>query len=92
MRPFLDNVQLELSQPPDGVTLKETAFTRGAATFVLAVDAQKVKSGVKGNLVVEGFTQRTFGQNEDGSGGGRRRVSIGFLPAIPFEIVGGNGS
>jgi hypothetical protein len=91
-RPFLDNVHLELSDPPDGMTLKDAVFAQSAVTFALAADPDRVKPGVRGNLIVEAFTERTFGQNEAASPARKRRVSIGFLPAIPVEIVSGKDS
>jgi hypothetical protein len=82
---FTNNFQLELSEPPEGVTLGAIVLGRGEAGLELRCDADKVKPGLKGNLIVNAFSGRPLA-----AGRGQvnnRRPAAGSLPAIPFEIV-----
>ena len=55
---------------------------------MLHADVEKVKPGLKGNLIVDAFTERTMDPSGDGKQpANKRRVPLGTLPAIPFEIV-----
>ena len=88
-RSFFGAVQLELDDPPDGITIEEVSFARRQDEIVLRSDAAVVEPGLKGNLIVNAVAART---GED-SGKGKeqrkkRRILLSTLPAIPFEIVG----
>lgn len=39
------------------------------------------------NLIVEAFTKRTFKSKKGKTTNRMQRISLGVLPAIPFEIV-----
>jgi hypothetical protein len=75
-------LQFELSEPPDGITIQKVSVDRDGTQIVLSADAKAVKPGLKGNLIVEAFIERGGGK-----GGNTQRVPVGTLPAIPFEIV-----
>ena len=82
-------LQLELDDPPEGVAIgKISTAEAGGLEFVLTVDADKVKPGVKGNLIVNAFTMRSP-KGKDGKTRPPRRIPLGVLPAIPFEIAAG---
>jgi hypothetical protein len=85
---YAPKVQLELSDPPDGITLKRVMPTREGCDFVIAADASKVKAGLKGNLIVNliGENNPQFGKGK-GPQQQQRRFPFATLPAIPFEIV-----
>jgi hypothetical protein len=87
----IQNIQLELSEPPDGLSLRDVVVGEAGAEFVLEADASKVKPGMRGNLIVTFSGERVPPQrgNQPGPAGpaARRRVPIGTLPAIPFEII-----
>ncbi len=53
-------------------------------TITLKAEADKVKAGERGNLILDAFVER---EPEAGKGPNRRRQPLGVLPAIPFEIV-----
>ncbi len=82
---FTNNFQLELSEPPEGVTLGAVVLGRGEAALELRCDAAKVKPGLKGNLIVNAFAGRppATGRGQANN----RRPAAGTLPTIPFEIV-----
>lgn len=85
--PILDQVQLELSDPPEGIEIKGMSRVVGGVAIDLQADAEKTEPGLKGNLLVNAFIERTFGRAGGTQPGNKRRIPIGTLPAIPFEIV-----
>jgi hypothetical protein len=78
-----DVLRLELDTPPEGVTIQDVATVKDGVSIVLHVDA-KSKAGLKGNLIVNAFMERAAPNAPNAA---RRRVPLGTLPAIPFEIV-----
>jgi len=78
-------VELELSDPPAGVTLENVSLAPEVLTFTLRGDAAKVKPGLTGNLLVKAFAKSsvTFADGKKQE----VRNALGTLPAIPFEIV-----
>lgn len=49
---FADKIELELSEPPDGVTIKNISPVPDGIEIVLQSDAAKTKPGLSGNLIV----------------------------------------
>jgi hypothetical protein len=82
----LGKIEFELSGAPDGIAMGEVKLSAGKAEIELHSDAEKVTTGQKGNLIVNAFTTRTPEKQTGKPPGNARRVSIGPLPAIPFEI------
>jgi hypothetical protein len=86
----LQNVQLELSEPPDGVSIRDVEVDGSRASFVVTADAAAIKPGLRGNLIVAVSGERVPPQRgtqaAPGGAAARRRVPVGVLPAIPFEI------
>jgi hypothetical protein len=78
-------VQLTLSEPPEGVSLQEATQRGDGMSVWLRAEAGKAKVGTTGNLILEAFVEREI---DGGAGAGRRRQSLGVLPAIAYEIVG----
>ncbi len=84
---FFDNIQVELSEPPDGITLRAAPSPGGVFEVVLAADAAKVKPGLQGNLILMTLGERTGGPTEKTRQQPKLRVPLSALPALPFEIV-----
>jgi hypothetical protein len=81
-----DALRLELNQPPEGIAIQTVETVREGVAITLRADPAKVKAGLKGNLIVDAFMERAA--NPDAKQpAARRRVPLGTLPAIPFEIV-----
>jgi hypothetical protein len=78
-------IQVELSDPPEGILIAKTSCADRTATIVLHGDAEKVKPGMKGNLIANGYQKRTVTDNEGKTR--EYRSFLGPLPAIPFEVV-----
>jgi hypothetical protein len=85
---MLGRVQLELSEPPEGIAIEKVESSRQGAEIVLHSDTTKIKPGLKGNLIVNVFPAGTpnpaQGRNAQAS---RPRIPLTVLPAISFEIV-----
>ena len=80
-------VELELSDPPNGITIQEVKSADAVLSVVLNIDAEKAKPGLKGNLIINSFITRPV-KPKDGKGPAKmQRYSGGVLPAVPFEVV-----
>ncbi len=83
-----ERAQFELSNPPEGITIQNTSPTRDGVEIVLQTDAAKVKPGLKGNLIINGYVPRPVETNAaKPKGNNNQRMPLGALPAIPFEII-----
>lgn len=80
------DVRLELSDPPDGITIESMSPDANGLAAVLAADAKKVKPGLKGNLLFHAFRERTA-VAADGKPAKPLRTQLGLLPAVPFEVL-----
>jgi hypothetical protein len=75
------DLQLELSDPPTGITMKKISASPEGAEIEFISESGKVTVGEKGNLIVQTFVGRA------GPKGKPRRIPLGALPAIPFEVI-----
>jgi len=79
------DVKLQLSEPPEGVTLRNVAIVPNGLSFQLKAD--KDAGQIADNLIVEAFREQVV-KNKAGKPTGRKnRNLMGVLPAIPIEIV-----
>jgi hypothetical protein len=97
----LKNLEAELSEPPDGLTVEGVSATADGFEFVLRADRRQAKTGLRGNLIVN-----VSGEREGPARGAqapsrlpgtaegaaattpqRRRVPVTVLPAIAIEIT-----
>ncbi|MDR3701986.1 MAG: PPC domain-containing protein [Candidatus Sulfopaludibacter sp.] len=74
-------VQLELSEPPEGIRIEGVAAVTGGLAVTLRADPAKAKPGLKGNLILDVYIERP-----DAKAAARRRQLWGTLPAIPFQV------
>ena len=83
-----ERAQFELSNPPEGITIQSVSPVRDGVEIVLQTDVTKVKPGLKGNLIINGFVPRPAETNvTKPKANNNQRMSLGALPAIPFEII-----
>jgi hypothetical protein len=78
-------IQIELSDPPEGIRIAKVSCADRTATVVLHGDPEKAKPGLKGNLIANGYQKRTQTTKEGKTR--EYRTFLGPLPAIPFEVV-----
>ena len=83
----LGNVQFELSDPPDGLTLEKVSPSKDGAEILLRSNASKIQAGLKGNLIINVFAVRKPDAAAKAPAA-MRRLPLGSLPAMPFEVVG----
>jgi hypothetical protein len=86
----LGRIHLELSDPPEGITIKKVSPSREGVEIVFASDARKTKPGSKGNLIVTLSPDKPLPTKGKGKGPApsSRRAVLATLPAIAFEVVG----
>lgn len=87
-RSFLGQIRLALNDPPDGIAIEEDTPIRSETVIALTTDAEAVQPGRKGNLIVDVFMERTASSRGGKPQAAKRRIPLGTLPAIPFEVVG----
>jgi len=80
-------VKLELNTPPAGITLESTTPQPDGVTLVLGAKADAVRPGFADNLIVEAFVEVPRPRRNTKAGAEKSRISGGFLPAIPIELV-----
>ena len=85
----IEKMRYELNDPPEGISIQETAPVPGGAELVLRSDGAKAKAGLRGNLIIDISGERTPPAANGRPAGARQRVPLGTLPAVPFEIVPG---
>ncbi len=83
--PDRGEVQIELSDPPEGIVIDKVFWLDRTAAIVLRSDAEKAKPGLRGNLIANAFQKRTE-TNKEGKTR-EYRTFMGPLPAMPFEVV-----
>ncbi len=83
-----DGIHLTLNAPPQGVVLHYVAPLQRGLAILLRSDAEQVKVGTKGNLLIDVAVDRTVPNKEPGKPAQKRRIQWGTLPAISYEIVG----
>ena len=85
--PRIEKLDFELSEPPEGITLQGSSFTKEATELKLQCDGGIVLPDQKGSLIVKVFGERAPDAEKPDPTNRVRRVSLGVLPAIPFVIV-----
>jgi hypothetical protein len=75
-------IQLELNNPPPGITLQDTKSTPEG--IICTIKADSTHAGYTDNLIIEAFTD--VSKNTKGKTSAKKRVSLGVLPAVSFEI------
>jgi hypothetical protein len=83
----IKNLDLELHEPPPGVTLVDISGAPKGVTFRLAADPETVQVGYGTNLIVRAFREYVPRGKDGKPRGKRQRAPIGYLPAIPIEVV-----
>ena len=76
---------LELSEPPEGISIERVMQTREGVTLTVRASS-KMKPGTRGNLIFEVFSERPL-PAPAGKKPEMRRYTSGYLPAIPFTVT-----
>jgi len=87
---LMDRLDFELSEPPAGVSLEDVSFSRQSLAVALRTDKEGIEAGKRGNLIVNVYLEMSLPRRAGAPARARnetRRIPIGVLPAIPYEIV-----
>jgi len=80
-----DKLELELNDPPAGITIQKTVQSGFGMEIVFTAEDGKAKVGQKGNLIIDVYTKAApAGKNKQAVQG---RFKATTLPAIPFEVI-----
>jgi hypothetical protein len=79
--------RLALEDPPAGLELVGTRPGRSGMEVEFRADAERLKPGLKGNLLLTAQAVRTQGTTNRPAAAPARRAPGMVLPAIPFEVV-----
>jgi len=83
---FANRFDLELNGAPDGIAIQGVSPVPGGVEIALHCDTAKARPGLKGNLIVNVLPKIPPAAQAAHKPGNQRRVPVGTLPAIPFEI------
>ncbi len=86
----LGRITLELSEPPEGITVQKCTMSGDNIDVVLACDAAKVKGGLRGNLIFTAHGDRAAKAGKAAKNQSPR-TPLGLVPAVPFEVIAPRG-
>jgi hypothetical protein len=81
------DIQLQLNQPPEGVSLGEVSVGPAGFSVQLKADRDLAQAGFADNLIIEAFRETVVRQKDGTPTNQKRRSSMGLLPAVPIQIV-----
>jgi len=85
-RTVLASMRFRLAHQPRGVTLREASASPAGVALVLKADANCSLPGDAANVIVEAYADAVPAGSPQAAPV-RGRVSLGVLPAIPYEVV-----
>ncbi len=80
-------LRFELSEPPDGISLEDPVVIPPGLVVPIKCDPEKIKPGLKGNLIFIVSRERIVPAKEEGVKPTTSRSVIGMFPAVPFEVI-----
>jgi hypothetical protein len=82
-------LELELDDPPAGITVEKVSAAEGGCQVALRCDGAKAKAGVEGNLIIRVFFRPIVPASVAATrpAAANRRLPLGTLAAIPFQVV-----
>jgi hypothetical protein len=86
-RKVLQEMQLVLHEPPDGLSIDDVSVVPEGLTFNLKADKDTIQKGFTDNLIIEAFMEFIPKKQQGRPAPKKRHRSMGFFPAIPIEIV-----
>jgi hypothetical protein len=86
-RPAAQKFQMELLDPPAGITLGPISTSANQVAVILKAGKEGPKIGFEDNLIIELVGERATMAKDGKPTGKTERFSVGGLPAIPIRIV-----
>ena len=87
-----ENLQLELIEPPEGITLGAVEMGPGGAEFVVQADSARSKAGFRGNLIVTVSGERVPPANAGAGAPVTRGTAAGQNPAAAPNTPAGQAA
>ena len=85
-RAVLDEIKLQLRDNPDGLTISDVKVVKQGLSFILTANADEMKSGYQGNLLIEGIREY-YPKDKNGKVAKTAKTySMGYLPAVPIRV------
>jgi hypothetical protein len=82
-----DRFGFELSEAPDGLSIKKIEHHVGSVDVFINFDAAKLRPGARGNLIFSAYADpQKEPDAEKTKKQAPRRISLGFIPAVPYEV------
>jgi hypothetical protein len=89
-RNWIQGIDMVLDDPPKGIAISEARIVPDGLAFTVTVEADGPEPGSGGNLIVNAFgiiEAKPPKEGEPPAVPATRRTALGYLPAIPFEVV-----
>jgi hypothetical protein len=80
-----DDIQVQLSEPPEGVSASIVTDAEGKFAVKISTD-EEAEAELRGNLLMQFYKESTPKPTEENPAPKTRRTDYGYFPAIPFEI------
>jgi hypothetical protein len=81
------HLELDVYHPSEGFSVESVTPVEGGLDAGIQIAPEGLTPGHRGNLILEGFIVREI-KNKNGKPTGKtRRIPLGILPAVPFEVV-----
>ena len=77
-------MQLTLKDPPEGISIEKISPSQEGVTLHVHADADKVKPGPKGNLIVDVFVERTMNPEKGKPQNNQKTHSLGHVAGHPL--------
>jgi hypothetical protein len=85
----LKDLNFSMAAPARGVYLREVSKVPGGVIITLKADANIAQLGEKAHIIIEATAVGEARAFPDAKPASRQRITLGVLPAVPFEIVRG---
>lgn len=82
-----DQLRIELDDPPPGITASIVTKDAEKPFIEVTTEADEVEPELRGNLLINVFSEFTPKPTEANPAPKTRRTSYGFMPAVPFEVT-----
>lgn len=87
-RPLLKEIQLQLQNPPEGLSLHDVTVVPEGLAFTVKAEKEALAPGFADNLIIETFREYMPKPKEGKPAPKKRRDSMGVIRAIPIRIIG----
>ena len=84
---LLNQLRLELYQPPEGISLGDLNVQKDGVAISLKAAVEGPPAGFEDNLIIEAYREFIPKDKDGNPTGPQRRNWVGVIPALPIQIV-----